>query len=113
MNIDVTGHQLAVTDALRSHIEEKLSKLARHFDQVTKLHVILETEKHRHMAEATLHVAGGHGDLFARATHEDMYSAIDALSQKLDRQIIKHKEKLTNHHKREKMILTDQLVADI
>lgn len=102
MHIDITGHHIEVTHALKAYVQEKLSKLSRHFDHVIKLHVILEVEKHRQSAEATLYVAGGHGDLFANATCDDMYSAIDALTSKLDRQVLKHKEKLTNHHKREK-----------
>lgn len=109
MHIDITGHHLEVTDALRAYVQEKLSKLSRHFDHVIKLHVILGVEKHRQSAEATLHVAGGHGDLFANATCEDMYSAIDALTNKLDRQVIKHKEKLTDHHKHEKNAILDDI----
>lgn len=102
MHIDITGHHIDVTPALKTYVQDKLSKVSRHFDHVIKLHVILSVEKHRQSAEATLYVAGGHGDLFANATCEDMYSAIDALTGKLDRQVIRHKEKLTNHRKREK-----------
>jgi len=105
MHINLTGHHLDLTDPLRNYVNEKLSKLERHFDHVTKLHVILGIEKHQHKAEATMHVAGGNGDLFANASHEDMYSAIDALASKLDRQVLRHKEKVTSHHKREKAMI--------
>ena len=68
MHINLTGHHLDLTDPLRDYVNEKLSKLERHFDHVTKLHVILGIEKHQHKAEATMHVAGGNGDLFAENT---------------------------------------------
>jgi len=76
-----------------------MERLERHFDHVTNIHVILSVEKLRHKAEATMHVSGG--SLFADATEEDMYAAIDALMDKLDRQVKKHKEKITDHHQDE------------
>lgn len=102
MHINLTGHHLDLTDPLRDYVNEKFSKLERHFDHVTKMHVVLGLEKRQHKAEATMHVAGGNGDLFANATHDDMYAAIDALASKLDRQVLRHKEKLTDHHRKEK-----------
>lgn len=102
MQINLTGHHMDLTDALRDYVNEKLTRLERHFDHVTNMHVILGVEKRQHKAEATMHVAGSKGDLFANATHDDMYAAIDALADKLDRQILRHKEKITDHHKREK-----------
>ncbi len=110
MHINLTGHHLELTEPLRNYVNEKFSKLERHFDHVTKLHVILSVEKHRHTAEATMHVAGGNGDLFANASHDDMYAAIDALTNKLDRQVLRHKEKLTDHHKREKANVTEAAI---
>ncbi|MBN1379073.1 MAG: ribosome-associated translation inhibitor RaiA [Gammaproteobacteria bacterium] len=102
MNIDLTGHHVDLTDALRIYVNDKLSRLERHFDHVTKTHVILEVDKKRHIAEATIHVSGGIGSVHANSEHEDMYAAIDLLVDKLDRQILKHKEKLTDHHRKEK-----------
>ncbi len=96
MQLNVTGHHIDLTDALRSYVEEKLGKLERYFDKVGNVHVILSVEKNRQKAEATMHVNGA--DLFANAEDENMYAAIDALSDKLHRQIRKHKEKITNHH---------------
>jgi putative sigma-54 modulation protein len=91
MQVNISGHQLDVTDALRAYIEEKLGRLERHFDKITNVQVIMEVEKLKQKIEATLHIAGG--EVVANAVHEDMYAAIDLLTDKLDRQLIKHKEK--------------------
>ena len=92
MQLSVTGHHVELTDALRSYVEEKITRIERHFDHVTNVHVILSVEKHQQKAEATVHVSGA--DVFAEEVKDDMYAAIDGLIDKLDRQIIKHKEKL-------------------
>lgn len=97
MQTSLTGHHVDITDALRTYVETKLARIERHFDHVTDLHVILTVEKNRQTAEATVLLSGN--KLFADATEDDMYAAIDALADKLDRQIIKHKEKLQDHHK--------------
>ncbi len=99
MQLEITGHHLEVTDSMSAYIREKSERLTRHFDQVMNIHFILEVEKQRHKAEATLHVSGNH--IFADAYSNDMYAAIDALVDKLDRQIVKHKEKLKSHHRQE------------
>lgn len=99
MQINLTGHHVEVTSPLRDYVNSKMERLERHFDHVTNIHVILSVEKLRHKAEATMHVSGG--SLFADATEEDMYAAIDALTDKLDRQVKKHKEKITDHHRSE------------
>ncbi|HZX52291.1 ribosome hibernation-promoting factor, HPF/YfiA family [Pseudomonas sp. XK-1] len=91
MQVNISGHQLDVTDAMRAYIEEKLGRLERHFDKITNVQVIMEVEKLKQKIEATLHIAGG--EVVANAVHEDMYAAIDLLTDKLDRQLIKHKEK--------------------
>ncbi len=95
MQVSVTGHHVEVTDSLRTHVEEKINKLKRHFDNVTDVHVILTVEKLEQKAEATVQVSGA--KLFADDAQEDMYVAIDNMVDKLDRQIIKHKEKLNSH----------------
>ena len=99
MQIIITGHHLDVTEALRDYVNSKMEKLERHFDQVTDINVILSIEKLRHKAEATVPVNGS--NIFANAEDQDMYAAIDALVDKLDRQIIKRKEKVTDHHRNE------------
>jgi putative sigma-54 modulation protein len=96
MQLNLSGHHIEITEALRNYVSNKMKRLERHFEHVTNMHVVLRVEKQRQKAEATLHVSGA--NLFANAEHEDMYAAIDALTDKLDRQIKKHKEKLQNHH---------------
>jgi putative sigma-54 modulation protein len=95
MQLTITGHHLEITVPLREYVESKLERLQRHFDQITATHVILTVEKMVQKAEATIHIAGR--DLFAHAESEDMYAAIDALADKLDRQLIKHKQKHRGH----------------
>ena len=95
MQINLTGHHIDLTDSLKTYVNEKLSKLERHFDQVTDTHVVLTVDKQGHKAEATVHMSGN--DVFAGCTAGDMYAAIDSLVDKLDRQVKKHKEKLKNH----------------
>ncbi|AGM41494.1 sigma 54 modulation protein / SSU 30S ribosomal protein S30P [Spiribacter salinus M19-40] len=99
MKIDVTGHHVEITDSLRDYVNEKFQRLERHFDNVVDAHVILTVEKNRQCAEATLAVSGAR--LFAEADHEEMYAAIDLLIDKLDRQVVKHKEKRSDHHRGE------------
>ena len=99
MQINLSGHHLEVTPALRSYVNSKLEKIERHFDSVTNVNVILSVEKQRQKAEATISVSKA--NLYADAEHEDMYAAIDALADKLDRQIKRHKEKITDHHRGE------------
>lgn len=99
MQLNLSGHHIEITEALRNYVSSKIERLERHFDQVTNIHVILSVEKLRQKAEATLHVSGA--NLFANAEHEDMYVAIDDLIKKLDRQILKHKEKRKDHHQSE------------
>jgi len=98
MQINITGHNIEITDALRDYITEKMQKLTRHFDHVTNSHVILTLEKLNQKAEATVHASGK--DLFAEHASEDMYASVDGLVDKLDRQIIKHKEKIGSHRKK-------------
>lgn len=99
MQISITGHHLKVTTALRNYVEKKFERLTRHFDHVINIHVVLTVEKLIHRAEASLQVRGN--KIFADANNDGMYAAVDALVDKLDRQIVKHKEKLKDHHQRE------------
>ena len=95
MQINITGHHLEVTEALKNYVNEKFQRLERHFDHVIDSHVILSVEKLVQKAEATVHVNGA--KLFAVEEGTDLYAAIDGLIDKLDRQTIKHKEKLNGH----------------
>ena len=93
MQVDITGHHIEVTESLKNYVNEKFQKLERHFDHVIDSHVILSVEKLVQKAEATVHDNGA--KLFAVSEHSDLYAAIDGLIDKLDRQTIKHKEKLS------------------
>jgi putative sigma-54 modulation protein len=97
MNLHVTGHQLSVTPAIRDYVSGKLQRITHHFDQVIDVSVIMSVEKLEQKIEATVHMRGR--DIFCESTAGDMYSAIDGLVDKLDRTILKHKEKnLSQRH---------------
>ena len=98
MQLSVSGQGMDVSRALHDHIAEKVEKITRHFDHVTNTHVVLRIEKTRHTAEATINAKGA--TLHAAAVADDMYAAIDAMVGKLDRQVLKHKEKQADHHRR-------------
>lgn len=95
MQIDLTGHHVDITPSLRDYVSGKMERVARHFERVGNVHVILSVEKLRQRAEATINITGG--QVFADAEAEDMYAAIDALVDKLDRQVKKQKEKNTDY----------------
>lgn len=95
MNLNINGHHLEITDALRAYTVEKLDRVKRHFDHVIDASVTLSVNKLIQKAEVTLHVRGK--DIHAEATDENMYAAIDSLVDKLDRQVLRHKDKVTNH----------------
>jgi putative sigma-54 modulation protein len=99
MQLSVTGHHVEVSAPLREYVVSKIEKIERHFDHVSDVHCILTVEKLRHKAEATVIVNGGR--IYADATEEDMYAAIDGLVDKLDRQVKKYKEKMVDHHARD------------
>ncbi len=91
MQLNISGHHLEITDAIRDYVVNKVSKLERHNDKITSINVILSVDKLIQKAEATVHVSGG--EFFANTEQEDLYAAIDLMIDKLDRQLIKHKEK--------------------
>ena len=95
MQLTVSGHHVEVTEPLREYVNSKFERLQRHFDNITNTEVTLIVEKMVQKAEATVHISGA--DVFAHAESEDMYAAIDALVDKLDRQLIKRKEKTRGH----------------
>ncbi|OIQ95934.1 ribosome hibernation promoting factor [mine drainage metagenome] len=103
MNITITGHHVEVTPAINDYVNAKLDRVIRHFDSVTSVHVILSVDKLNQKAEITLHVKGK--DIYADSIEPDLYAAIDTLVDKLDRQVVKYKEKQSNHahegHKRQ------------
>lgn len=97
MNLTVTGHHLEITPAIRAYIEERVEKITQHFDHVIDVRVTLTVESLKHKAEATVHLRGK--DIHVEATEADMYAAIDALKDKLDRQVQKHKERSGDVHR--------------
>lgn len=97
MNLQLTGHHLEITPALRDYVTSKLGRISNHFDHVIDVKVTMSVEKLAQKVEATLHVPGN--DIHAECQDENMYSAIDMLTDKLDRQVLKHKEKNKDHHK--------------
>jgi putative sigma-54 modulation protein len=97
MNLQLTGHHLEITPALRDYLKSKLTRISNHFDHVIDVKVTMSVEKLAQKVEATLHVPGN--DLHAACADGNMYSAIDMLTDKLDRQVVKHKEKNGDHHK--------------
>jgi putative sigma-54 modulation protein len=96
MQISISGQHMDLTPALREHVEEKLDKISRHFDNMSNTHVVLQVEKNRHKAEANVTARGI--QFHATAEADDMYAAIDSMTSKLDRQVLKHKEKISSHH---------------
>ena len=95
MNLNITGHHVEVTPAIREYVTTKLDRVIRHFDNVTSAGVILSVEKLRQKAEVTVHVRGK--DIYVENEDADMYAAIDALIDKLDRQVLKYKDKAADH----------------
>ena len=97
MQINVTGHHIEVTPALRAYVTEKLQKISRHFDHVISIDVILKVENHQQrLAEAKVLAAGK--SLFAQEVDTDMYAAIDGLIDKLDKQVRRHKDRVRSHN---------------
>jgi len=99
MQITVSGHQMEITEPLRDYASEKIGRIQKHFDHVINTNIVLHVQKNQHKAEATIHARGA--TLHADAEGQDMYAAIDSLADKLDRQVLKHKEKATSHHRNE------------
>ena len=99
MQISVSGRHLEVTDPLRNYIDEKFNRLERHFDKINSIQVVLSPEPNAHKAESTIQLTGT--EVHASAEASDMYAAIDLLTDKLDRQILKHKNKAVSRNQRQ------------
>ena len=106
MQIKVPGQQIEVTQALRDYVNEKIGRVSRHFEKTIQAHVVLGVEKLKHHAEAT--IKASQRTIHAQADGVDMYAAIDVLSDKLDTQVRKHKEKLKDHHRAQAQKATRQ-----
>ena len=99
MQLDLSGHHVEVTEAMRGYVLKRFEKISRHYEQLIDVHCVLTVEKARHKAEATVMMSGN--KIYADATDGNMYAAIDALADKLDRCVKKHKEKASDHHAEE------------
>jgi putative sigma-54 modulation protein len=95
MNLSLSGHHLLITPAIRDYVTAKLDRVTRHFDHVIDVNVVLSVDKLRQQVTANLHIRGK--DIHAECVDPDMYAAIDALADKLDRQVLRHKEKKNGH----------------
>lgn len=95
MQVNITGHRLDVTPALRAFTLEKLNRLERHFDRINTINVVFDVEKLRQIAEATIYISKA--EVHASSEAEDMYAAIDLLVDKLNSQLMKHKGKMIDH----------------
>ena len=95
MQLNITGHNVELTDAMREYVNAKCVKLEQYFERINQVYIVLKVEKLTHISDATLHVNGG--ELHASAEGKDMYAAIDGLIDKLSRQLNKHKDKLKQH----------------
>ena len=96
MNLNITGHHVEVSPAIREYVTNKLDRVIRHFDNVTSVGVILSGEKLKQKAEVTLHVRGK--DIYVESDDVDLYAAIDSMVDKLDRQVMKYKQKAFDHN---------------
>ena len=99
MQLNITGHQIEVTQPIKNYVNTKFERIKRHFDQVLNVHVILSVEKLSHKAEATMHICGR--DFFADSVEPDLYASIDFLIDKLDKQVRRHKDKSSDKHRAE------------
>jgi putative sigma-54 modulation protein len=107
MNLQITGHHLEVTPAIREYISGKLDRVTRHFDSVIDTKVMLSVEPLKHRAEVTMHMRGK--DIHCEAAQDNLYAAIDLLIDKVDRQVVEHKRKTQNHAQTPtKRILVDE-----
>jgi putative sigma-54 modulation protein len=95
MNLQIHGNHIEVTPALRDYVAGKLARIERHFDQVIDASVQLTVEKLRQRAEITLRLRGN--NIHVESVEEDMYAAIDTLVDKLDRQVLRHKDRVKDH----------------
>lgn len=99
MQLNLTGRHVDITPSIRDYVNLRFDRIERHFDHITNVNVVLSVEKKfQQKAEARINVAGNGSEIFAHSEQDDMYAAIDLLVDKLDRQIIRHKEKLQDRH---------------
>ena len=96
MNLHLTGRHLEITPSIREYVLGKLGRINRHFDHVIDVTVVMTVEKLDQRVEASVHLSGK--DIHVEAHDGDMYAAIDGLIDKLDRQVLRHKERFSPRH---------------
>jgi len=104
MNLQISGHHLEITPAIHEYVTVKLERVTRHFDNVIDVNVILSVDKLKQKAEVTVHLSGK--DVYVESIDDDLYAALDSLVDKLERQIQKHKQKIQDHHRGQKISQT-------
>ena len=109
MQVNITYRNMFATDALRSHVEQKLAHMvSKYLDKVTEVHVTLSLERYLHHADINLHAGPFH--VRGKEKSEDMYASIDLAMDKIERQLKRYKEKLKTHHGRERVHHNQNLV---
>ena len=98
MRVEITGRHMEMTPALKAYIETGLEKVRAHFDKVIDVDVVLDVEKHRHIAEINLHANGVR--IHSREASADMYASVDAVMAKLEKQVRKYKDRINRHQPR-------------
>ncbi|MEK9784431.1 MAG: ribosome hibernation-promoting factor, HPF/YfiA family [Arenicellales bacterium] len=99
MDLIISGQHVDISDSLRSYIEQRIDRVISHAEPIVSAHVVLHIEKSSHDAEITVSVSGA--QIHARAHGMDMYGAIDAMADKLDVQLRKHKDRSADHHQKD------------
>lgn len=110
MKVAIHGHHIEVTPALRQYVEDKFERVRKHFDQMIDADVQLSVEKLLQKAEITLRVSGT--ALHAEAADADLYAAIDALMDKLDRQVIKYRDRTKKNYSHDSLRFQTEAGAD-
>lgn len=97
MKINITGKNIDISESMKKYVDNKFHKLEKHTKDINSIHITCSIEKSRQKIEAIVHV--NKAKIFANHEHEDMYSTIDGLVVKLEKQLQKHKQKLSHHKK--------------
>ena len=105
MKINIIGHHFEITDGLKDHIGKKLKKIEGHSQEISEIKIILSVDNITHNAEGNIYLHKT--DLHAKCSSSDMYQSIDLLVSKLDKQIIKHKDKIKSHQSQMNIKRTD------
>ena len=95
MQVNITFRHLEPTEALKSHVKDKVQHIQRYIDRPTEAHAVLHVENLHHHAEITM--KAGPFSIRGRGKSDDMYASIDSAAEKIERQLKKHKERVRDH----------------